>query len=124
MRINYKDLRKACNCVHLTSSRFNAAPHGFRGNAIVILGDDGSRILMSYTTVVAEVDADGVFHKRWQGWSVSTARHIRMFAREYAPAWLSMLGVGADGKRHGSFKENWLTIPITEAHHVPRLATC
>ena len=114
MKYSYADIRAHWNTVRLTPSSY-AKPHSFRGNAIVILDDNGAKRLMSYATIVAEVDADGVFHKRWQGWSVSTARHIRMFAREYAPTWLAMLGVGADGKPHRSFKDNWLALPVTRA---------
>lgn len=111
MKTNYSAIRAVWKTARLT--RDPQKPHGYRGNAIVIFGADGATRLMSYSNVVARIDADGTFHKRWDGWTEITGHHIRMFAREYAPAWLFMFGVGADGKRHGTFKSNWLALPIT-----------
>lgn len=111
MKTNYSSIRAVWKTARLT--RDPQKPHGYRGNAIVIFGEDGSTRLMSYRTIVARIDADGTFHKRCGVCSDITANHVRMFAREYAPAWLFMFGVGPDGKKHGTFKSNWEALPIT-----------
>lgn len=51
----------------------------FYGKAIVIVNDDGTRTLISYTTPVLRENADGTYTRLWWGWSATTGRHIRSF---------------------------------------------
>lgn len=101
-------MRKSFNL----TSRYDK-PHSFRGNAYAIREEDGTVNLVSYATVVARVTPDGEFHKMWDDWSASTANHIRMFANEYAPEWLNHLGRDEHGKYRGTFKSNWLAMPLS-----------
>lgn len=66
----------------------------FSGQAYVV-NHGGANHLISYTTEVARVDADGSFHRTWSGWSVSTARHVRLFVAEYCPAMVGKTGKAA-----------------------------
>lgn len=52
----------------------------FYGKAIVIVNDDGTRTLISYTTPVLRENTDGTYTRLWSGWSATTGRHIRSFA--------------------------------------------
>ena len=111
MKISYTNLARQCQTARLT--RRASRPGGFTGNAIAVLNDDGTIDLVSYRTIVAHVDTDGVLHKCWDNWSVSTAAHIRMFAEEYAPRWYRRFGTGPDGVYRGGFKANWLDLPCS-----------
>lgn len=111
MTVSYSNISATRKTVRLT--RYDRRPHSFTGNAIVIIDEDGTKRLMSYYTEVARVDPDGSFHKSWDGYSVSTANHVRMFAREYAPKWLARLGMCADGVYRGTFKSNWIAMPLS-----------
>ena len=55
----------------------------FYGKATVIENDNGVIELMSYSTVVAAITPDHVFHRTWSGWSATTGRHIASFAQHY-----------------------------------------
>lgn len=39
----------------------------------------GARLLRSYDTDVCMIDADGVFHRLWSGYSATTMRHVNEF---------------------------------------------
>lgn len=104
-------MRKPYNAIPLKTRRTKTGE--FSGNAYALKDEDGTIKLVSYYTVVARVTPDGVFHKMWDNWSVSTANHIRMFASEYAPRWLARLGMGEDGVYRGGFKSNWLALPCS-----------
>lgn len=52
--------------------------NSFYGKAKV-LENNGLKVLRSYDTDVAYYDADGKFHKLWDGWSATTGRHIKAF---------------------------------------------
>ena len=69
----------------------------FSGNAYVLVSAKGlgGYFLESYGTVVANVKPDGTFHRNWSGWSVSTARHVRLFVAEYCPAMVGKTGKAA-----------------------------
>ena len=51
--------------------------------AHVRIGDDGAVYLISYTTLVAEIDAEG-WLRVYGLYSQTTRRHIGAFVREYA----------------------------------------
>lgn len=51
----------------------------FYGKARVVIDDDGTETLISYTTPVMRRDPDGTLHRLWWGWSATTGRHIKAF---------------------------------------------
>ena len=50
----------------------------FYGKALVIVNKEG-RWLRSYSTFVAHIDNNGKAHRLWDGWSMTTGRHIKAF---------------------------------------------
>lgn len=61
---------------------YNLAPmdtrKSFYGKALVII-EKGKTYLRSYNTIVCMIDENGLFHKLWNGYSVTTMRHINSF---------------------------------------------
>lgn len=53
----------------------------FYKKAIVIEMDNGDKILQSYETEVCKIDSNGEFVRLWDGYSVTTTRHINSFLR-------------------------------------------
>lgn len=53
----------------------------FYGKARVIEAN-GKKALISYETEVCSIDAKGVFHRLWYGYSATTMRHINEFLRQ------------------------------------------
>ena len=53
------------------------------GQAIVIIYDDGTKDLISYTTKVAEIDSEG-WLSIYGLYSMTTRKHIGAFVSEYA----------------------------------------
>ena len=51
----------------------------FYGKARVTVYSDGSKVLTSYSTDVARIDANGNVFKLWTGWSATTGKHIAAF---------------------------------------------
>ena len=51
----------------------------FYGKATVIMNEDGSETLVSYTTPIITRTASGELVKLWHDWSVTTGRHIKAF---------------------------------------------
>lgn len=51
----------------------------FYGKATVIYTPDNCKYLRSYNTIVCYVDAFGIFHRTWDGYSATTMRHINSF---------------------------------------------
>ena len=51
----------------------------FYGKARVIEHDDGTKKLQSYNTIVCEVTPSGDFIRLWDGYSVTTTRHVNSF---------------------------------------------
>lgn len=51
----------------------------FYGKAKVIEKDNGEKVLQSYNTQVCKITASGEFVKMWDGYSVTTMRHINSF---------------------------------------------
>lgn len=53
----------------------------FYGKAKIIEHDDGTRELKSYDTIVCRITPDNHFIKLWDGYSVTTTRHVNSFLR-------------------------------------------
>ena len=62
----------------------------FYGKARVTEREDGAAVLRSYDTDVAWIDARGIFHRAWSGYSATTMRHVNAF--------LSLYGIDGGGK--------------------------
>lgn len=84
----------------------------FHKNAIVY---NAGRIvtLRSYETIVCQYDwCDDIFYKCWDGYSRSTANHIRLFLSTYG-----------DGKEHvkgrgRTWKARWESMKTTKPFHI------
>ena len=61
----------------------------FYGRAFVI-EENGNKVLFSYRTPVAYIDAAGNFHRTWGGWSATTGRHIVAFGGPHKADWDKM----------------------------------
>lgn len=57
--------------------------HSFYGKAKVLIQDSGAIQLMSYTTIVCEIDSHGKFNMLWDGKSNTTTRHIKEFREQF-----------------------------------------
>lgn len=57
----------------------NDSHKSFYGKAKVKTYTDGTRVLQSYNTDVAKIDADGNIIRLWNGYSATTGRHISAF---------------------------------------------
>lgn len=57
----------------------NDSHKSFYGKARVIVNNDGSETLISYTTPIVTRNTDGSLTRLWSGWSATTGRHIRAF---------------------------------------------
>lgn len=70
---------------------FELIPHdgrkSFYGKALVKVYEDGSEILQSYQTNVLYRSPSGELFRLWDGWSMTTGRHVAAFCgigkREY-----------------------------------------
>lgn len=51
----------------------------FYGKAVVIVDEDGTETLYSYNTPIIKRTVSGELVKLWNGWSVTTGRHIAAF---------------------------------------------
>lgn len=51
----------------------------FYGKAIILTFSDGSKVLKSYSTLVAKQLPNGQIVRLWGGWSATTGRHIAAF---------------------------------------------
>lgn len=51
----------------------------FYSKAIVEIADDGTETLFSYNTPIIKKTATGELVKLWDGWSMTTGRHITAF---------------------------------------------
>lgn len=51
----------------------------FYGKARVLIDDDGSETLYSYDTPIIKRLVSGELVKLWDGWSMTTGRHISAF---------------------------------------------
>ena len=66
--------------IYELSARFDRR-ESFYGKAQVI-EHNGRRVLKSYDTEVCEIDAAGVFHRYWSGYSATTMRHVNEFLKQ------------------------------------------
>ena len=57
----------------------NDSHKSFYGKAKVIVFEDGTQVLQSYETFVAQKDPDGTIKRLWGGYSRTTQRHINAF---------------------------------------------
>lgn len=55
----------------------------FYGKAKVIFKDDGTLQLLSYDTIVCEIDTMHNFRMLWDGKSNTTTRHINEFKKQF-----------------------------------------
>ena len=62
----------------------------FYGKAKVIEKDNGEKVLQSYNTEVCKISGNGEFVRLWDGYSVTTMRHVNSF--------LSFFGMSGGGK--------------------------
>ena len=51
----------------------------FYGKAKVIEKDNGEKVLQSYNTEVCKISSNGEFVRLWDGYSVTTMRHVNSF---------------------------------------------
>ena len=57
----------------------NDSHKSFYGKARVIVEDDGTEVLISYSTAVVKRYPSGNLVRLWDGWSATTGRHIKAF---------------------------------------------
>ena len=69
----------------------NDRAKSYYGKARVIETDKGEKILLSYDTEVCKITEDGEFVRLWDGYSVTTMRHVNSF--------LNLVGVAGGGKK-------------------------
>lgn len=62
----------------------------FYGKAIVTVHSSGTETLESYGTPVLRKDSDGSLHRLWEGWSLTTGRHIKAFCGITKKEWDKM----------------------------------
>ena len=55
----------------------------FYGKAKVIVEDNGTLKLLSYQTIVCEIDTNNNFNMLWDGKSNTTTRHINEFKKQF-----------------------------------------
>lgn len=70
MRREYKEI---------TTDKKAFTLNGFGGRALIIPADNGWFILRSYYTDVCRINIDGTFEKLWDGFSVTTLKHVNIF---------------------------------------------
>lgn len=51
----------------------------FYGKAIVEVDEDGTEFLYSYNKLILSRDIDGNYIRFWDGWSMTTGKHIKAF---------------------------------------------
>ena len=69
----------------------NDRAKSFYNKAMVFEKDNGEIVLQSYNTNVCKITEDGKFVRLWDGYSVTTMRHINSF--------LNLVGVAGGGKK-------------------------
>ena len=70
--------------------RPNDGHKSFYGKALVYMDASGAQVLRSYHTNVCKVTRDGRFVRLWDGYSVTTMRHVNAF--------LAFVGLPGRGK--------------------------
>lgn len=61
----------------------NTTRKSFYGKAKVLIQDNGTIQLLSYNTVVCEIDTKNNFNMLWDGKSQTTTRHINEFKKQF-----------------------------------------
>lgn len=61
----------------------NGVQKSFYGKAEVLVNSYGEKFLRSYSTIVAGILRDGKLHRYWDGWSATTARHLKAFMIQF-----------------------------------------
>lgn len=51
----------------------------FYGKAVIYHLANGTRVLKSYSTIIAMIDKKGNIRRFWGGWSATTGKHIKAF---------------------------------------------
>ena len=72
----------------------------FYGKAKIIETENGEKVLQSYNTEVCKINSSGEFVRMWEGYSVTTMRHVNSF--------LSLFGISGGGKSW------WNALPVEE----------
>lgn len=62
----------------------------FYGKAVVEVANDGTETLYSYNTAIIKRTAAGELVKLWDGWSVTTGRHIKAFCGLNKAAYMAL----------------------------------
>ena len=62
----------------------------FWGKAEIIILKNGTRLLRSYSTIVAGITKNGKAFRSWSGWSATTGRHIKSFMGLNKKDWESL----------------------------------
>lgn len=73
-------MKNVVNCFNLAC---DDGRKSFYGKARVRVTDDGARTLESYKTPVCKICADGRVVRLWEGYSMTTMRHVNAFLRLY-----------------------------------------
>lgn len=68
----------------------NDSHKSFYGKAEIINLKNGTRLLRSYSTIVAGVTKSGKAFRSWCGWSATTGRHIKAFMGMNKKEWESL----------------------------------
>lgn len=61
----------------------NTTRKSFYGKAKVLIQDNGTIQLLSYNTIVCEIDTKNNFNMLWEGKSQTTTRHINEFKKQF-----------------------------------------
>ena len=67
----------------LELSPLNSNRKSFYGKAKVLIQDNGTVQLLSYNTIVCEIDTHNNFNMLWNGKSQTTTRHINEFKKQF-----------------------------------------
>lgn len=52
----------------------------FYNKAMIKVNEDESKSLWSYNTLIMTRDIDGNYTRQWNGWSMTTGKHIKAFS--------------------------------------------
>lgn len=71
----------------------------FYGKAVVIVKDNGEKVLLSYNTEICKITSGGEFVRLWDSYSATTMRHVNSFLQCFGipgggKAWWDALPVG------------------------------
>ena len=52
----------------------------FYNKAMIKTNEDGTEFLYSYNTLILSKDINGNYKRYWDGWSMTTGKHIKAFS--------------------------------------------